>query len=772
MENDSLYGKNGFNKENHITENGFIKENLFAENKHCNKSNTSLNEGFMSTPNHAKKLVIKNFKVIPSLPDNYKDVTFEKLKDAVSAIHLEHSISYSLEELYKAVENLCSHNMSSQLYERLREVCEEHVKTIIAEFSSDIIDNFVFLKKMDKQWESHCRQMTMIRSIFLYLDRVYVLQNSSVLSIWDVGLQLWRIHIMGHPFIQSKTVQALLFFIKNERNSETVDRSLLKRLIKMLADLQMYQQIFEPVFLKETDQLYLVEGNTLMSKVDVPNYLQHVERRLKEESERLFHYLEPCTRKALISSVENQMISCHLTNILNKGFNYLMDCSANVHLLLMYNLFSRVKNGLDSLCEYFGAYIKVKGLTIINDTERDKYMVQELLEFKEKLDMLIEESFNKNEKFIITMKDSFEYFINKRPNKPAELIAKFVDIKLRAGNKEATEDELERRLDKIMILFRFIHGKDVFEAFYKKDLAKRLLLGKSASVDAEKSMLSKLKQECGGAFTGKLEGMFKDMELSKDIMSSYKQMVQLQNTSSGIDLNVNILTMGYWPTYTPIDVLLPNEMVKLQEVFHKFYLSKHSGKKLQWQTNLGSCTVLACFPSGNHELHVSLFQLLCLLQFNEGDEFLFEDLLTATGIEEGELKRTIQSLACGKIRVLRKLPQGKEVNRGDKLIFNKKFSHNLYKIKINQVQMRETQEENQLTNEQVFQDRQYQIDAAIVRILKTRKSLIHNLLVTELYSQLKFSVTPSDIKKRIESLIDRDYMERDKDNSNTYHYIA
>lgn len=37
-------------------------------------------------------------------------------------------------------------------------------------------------------------------------------------------------------------------------------------------------------------------------------------------------------------------------------------------------------------------------------------------------------------------------------------------------------------------------GKDVFEAFYKKDLAKRLLVGKSASVDAEKSMLSKLKQ--------------------------------------------------------------------------------------------------------------------------------------------------------------------------------------------------------------------------------------------------------------------------------------
>ncbi len=69
---------------------------------------------------------------------------------------------------------------------------------------------------------------------------------------------------------------------------------------------------------------------------------------------------------------------------------------------------------------------------------------------------------------------------------------------------------------------RFIHGKDVFEAFYKKDLAKRLLVGKSASVDCEKSMLSKLKAECGAGFTSKLEGMFKDMELSADLNTAFR----------------------------------------------------------------------------------------------------------------------------------------------------------------------------------------------------------------------------------------------------------
>jgi len=86
--------------------------------------------------------------------------------------------------------------------------------------------------------------------------------------------------------------------------------------------------------------------------------------------------------------------------------------------------------------------------------------------------------------------------------------------------------------------------------------------------------------------------------------------------------------------------------------------------------------------------------------------------------------------------------------------------------------MKETPEENQKTTQTVFQDRQYQIDAAIVRIMKTRKTLQHNHLVTELYNQLKFPVKPIDLKKRIESLIDREYIERDSENSQLYKYLA
>ncbi|KPP76701.1 hypothetical protein Z043_103934 [Scleropages formosus] len=82
----------------------------------------------------AKKLVIKNFREKPKLPENYTDETWQKLREAVEAIQNSTSIKYNLEELYQAVENLCSHKISAKLYKQLRAVCEEHIKAQIHQF--------------------------------------------------------------------------------------------------------------------------------------------------------------------------------------------------------------------------------------------------------------------------------------------------------------------------------------------------------------------------------------------------------------------------------------------------------------------------------------------------------------------------------------------------------------------------------------------------------------------------------------------------------------
>ena len=718
------------------------------------------------------------------MPENYHEVSWNKLKEAVVAIQSSKSIATPREELYREVGNMCSYKMAPKIYSKLESLCVDHVKnTIGPSLDADNMDSLSFLKSLDAAWQSHCRQMIMIRSIFLYLDRTYVLQNPSVTSIWDMGLELFRSHIVSPSSkVQYKTVDGILNLIEKERNGDAVDRGLLKSLLRMLSDLQIYIKVFEGRFLKETEEFYAKEGQKLVEELEIPAYMVHVDKRLREENDRIFHYLDSNTKWLLIHTVEKQMISDHLNAILVRGLDQLLDENRTEHdLPLMYNLLGRIKEGHQELCTHFNSYIKKKGRVIVTNPEKDRTMVQDLLNFKDALDHIINNCFGKSEKFTTSMKEAFEYFINQRANKPAELIAKFVDSKLKAGNKEASEEELEKLLDKIMVLFRFINGKDVFEAFYKKDLAKRLLVGKSASVDAEKSMLSKLKQECGAGFTSKLEGMFKDMELSKELMIPFKQYIQSHVEKDieygkdivAVDMSVNILTMGYWPNYNSMDVVLPSLMLNLQSLFTKFYLAKHSGRKLQWQANLGHCVLKAVFGNENRkELQVSLFQALVLLLFNDSDQYFFEEIKARTAIEDSELRRTLQSLACGLVRVLTKVPKGKEIESADKFIFNSNFKGKLFRIKINQIQMKETQEEQVNTQERVYQDRQYQIDAAIVRIMKTRKSLTHNLLITELYDQLKFPLLPADLKKRIESLIERDYLERDKDNPNLYHYVA
>ena len=111
-----------------------------------------------------------------------------------------------------------------------------------------------------------------------------------------MGLELFRLHIISNTIVQGRTVDGLLLLIERERNGEAIDKQLLKSLLRMLSDLQIYEEAFEHHFLSATDQLYAAEGQRLMETSNVPNYLHHIDRRFNEESERLLHYLDQSTR--------------------------------------------------------------------------------------------------------------------------------------------------------------------------------------------------------------------------------------------------------------------------------------------------------------------------------------------------------------------------------------------------------------------------------------------------------------------------------------------
>ena len=221
------------------------------------------------------------------------------------------------------------------------------------------------------------------------------------------------------------------------------------------------------------------------------------------------------------------------------------------------------------------------------------------------------------------------------------------------------------------------------------------------------------------------------------------------------------MTATLWPMSTiPLPCTLPPVLIRSSRTFEQFYLSRHSGRRLTWLPSLGTVDVRVRFNARSHELNVSTFALCILMLFEdvkEGEFLTYEEIKDSTQIPETELMRNLQSLACAKFKVLKKHPPGRDVKPDDSFSFNEAFSAPLQKIKISTVAARvESGVERRETQDRIEEERRHQTEAAIVRIMKDRKTMGHNALVNEVTRQLssRFQPNPVQIKKRIEGLIE------------------
>jgi len=267
------------------------------------------------------------------------------------------------------------------------------------------------------------------------------------------------------------------------------------------------------------------------------------------------------------------------------------------------------------------------------------------------------------------------------------------------------------------------------------------------------------------------------MKISSDHMKAYQEHM-MKTTAPDIDISVIVMTSTFWPmSQAGPTCTLPDALQRSCQSFQQFYLSRHSGRRLPWQPSMGNADVRVSFDKKTHDLNVSTFALVILLLFEElpDDEFLtFEEIKSATLIIDSELQRHLQSLACAKYKILKKHPPGRDVDPGDSFSFNHEFSSDLRKIKISTVVSKvETGDERKETRDRIDEERRHQTEACIVRIMKDRKHMTHVDLTHEVARQLssRFHPVPNDIKKRIENLIDRDYLERCEDRK-SYNYLA
>lgn len=728
------------------------------------------------------------------------------------------SVMWKLEEgidmktymaLYTAVHNFCTtqkavggssglhphrgaHLLGEELYSLLGQYLEQHLKGVYETSKSHTEE--ALLAYYNSEWTRYTTAAQFINHLFKYLNRHWVKREidegkRNVYDVYTLHLVKWR--DVFFKDVWQNVMKAVLNLVRKQRNGETIEQSQIKSVVDSFVSLgldendstkstlEVYRYYFERPFIQDTREYYERESRQFVAENSVVEYMKKAEARLEEEKARVGLYLHPDITKRLTETCLDVLVTAH-SGLLRDEFQVLLDNERQDDLARMYRLLSKIPDGLDPLRAKFETHVRKAGLAAVekvggeSDNFEPKVYVDALLQVHSRYQNLVNVAFAGESEFVRSLDNACREFVNRNAvcksssTKSPELLARYTDSLLKKGSKATEESELEELLTQIMTVFRYIEDKDVFQKFYSKMLAKRLVHSNSVSDDAETSMISKLKEVCGFEYTNKLQRMFQDVQISKDLNSSYRdwqeKVLDDEDRKKGVDATFQILGTGFWPLNPPTtEFIPPPEIVKTAERFQNFYFDKHSGRKLTWLWQLCKGEIKANYiTSGKipYTFQVSTFQMGILLLYNEHDSLEYTEIQKATKLAPELLEPNMALLV--KAKVLLSKPEGAKPAPGVSFVLNHNFKNKKIKVNLNIQIKSEQKHESDDTHKTIEEDRKLLLQSAIVRIMKSRKRMKHVQLVQEVIQQVKSRFPPKipDIKKNIEALMEKDYIER------------
>ena len=524
--------------------------------------------------------------------------------------------------------------LGERLYKNLQDFLRCHLGNLTAaglENHSEIL--LVFYQT---SWTNYIFASVVTHHIFLYMNRHYIRRrmedDGDVFEVYSLAMVMWRdslLAVLGH-----RLTEAVIRLITRERDGEPINTLLVSCIKQSYVDMDVggrkrkrseldyYRNHLEAELLRETREYYTIKSSEFLREHPVADYVRKALVYLSEERDRVDRYLHQASMDPMIAACKDVLITQHLSTLYDE-FKVYLHTDQDDNMSATFELVGMTTNGLRKMQEIFEEHVLKTGRDSIAACmdvvagDAGVYVVAILRVYK-KYRLLVLRAFSNHRLFATALDRACQRFINRNAvtdvssnptSKSAELVARYCDFLLKKSSRLSEEAELEDILADIMIVFRYLESKDVFQKFYSSMFAKRLVEHLSMSEDAEASMISKLKAACGSLYTSKLQKMFQDMAVNSDLNVRFTAHLKDSNTNLDVDFHVDVLTHGSWPFQQMPLFALPGDLESCMERFKVFYSVLHSGRKLIWLYHKSRAEIVTTCFKRRYTMSSSMYQV-------------------------------------------------------------------------------------------------------------------------------------------------------------------
>lgn len=701
--------------------------------------------------------------------DDALQVVRTRCKRAIKHILANQKLPECYETYYRSVEVVCRarHAEQSQLADHISKELTDHFHTNVKKRVELLVnengtpeDTATGFLEIFNEWK---RQLRILSTLFLYLDRAYLMNHPTKFTIIELGSGLF----VDHLLVESAPTLGFIidkYIVLLEKNRE--DKHLNEITSAFTTTLFWLNSNNRLALHSKLITLIVSQFTRLKAKwlTKPETYFQNALSCLTEE---MAHFKAARAPKSflreLLLRVKWILFFQDFRLILSKTILYLLQPESKNQLQVLYDFCRTTKSdyAFDSITMFvfcWGEYIHKLVVSLIHEIPKGENWIQPLVDLYNRLEGICQHLFLGDDDFDFELRNSFSKAFNERKTNMQILthLNKFCDSYLRDSSKKAKKSAAPLTFDEflncVLLIFKLINNKDSFMVLYKRELSKRLLLSRSPNLESERSVVSSFLKLIGDSDMGReIDTMFSDISLSK---------LDHNLTIEGVEFSALILTKLCWPEIpgSVSDVqLLPQFRTILDEFAAKYYLSndKFKDRVLDWSLyTLHQMEIVAQFESGPKELNLNLLQAMIVMLFNERDSYTIEELMKEANIEEKLIRRVLVSLS-EKYPIL--------VASGPTYRYNSSFKDKNTKLKIPFIREKEIATMDQNSLRAIERNRNQEIRAAIVKTMKQCK----NATVPQLFDAVFKLVAPKgpisldDFNTNLDFLVQSQYVLRE-----------